>query len=399
MHKLSFRHLRAVLGAVKVVEFTNFRQERRFSHFINKDLIIKESSSVELLKAHAFIWNRMFSFINSMSLRCAIQLGIPDAIHNHGKPMNLPQLLAALPIHQTKAPFVRRLMRILVHSGFFTVEKVSEIDVLEEGYILTNASRLLLKDHPLSVAPFVLGILDPIVAKPYHHMSSWFQNDSPTAFHTAYGMNIWDYTCHEPKLAHLFNQCMESDSRLVSSVLMKECKQVFDGIEKFVDVGGGTGTVAKAIADTFPHLECIVLDLPHVVADLEGTKNMTFLGGDMFDALPSADAILLKWILHDWNDEESLKILLRCKEAITSKGNHKKGKVIIIDMVMRNKNESDDDDQSVETQLFFDMHMMVLLTGKQRNEEEWAKLFCDAGFSSYKITPILGLRSLIELYP
>ena len=101
-----------------------------------------------------------------------------------------------------------------------------------------------------------------------------------------------------------------------------------------------------------------------------------------------------QWILHDWNDEECVKILKNCKEAITSSG--KKGKVIIIDMMMENERG---DEEAIETQLFFDMMMMVLLTGKERNEKQLAKLFANAGFSNYKITPILGLRSLIEVYP
>lgn len=97
--------------------------------------------------------------------------------------------------------------------------------------------------------------------------------------------------------------------------------------------------------------------------------------------------------MHDWSDEESVKILKRCKEAIPSKG----GKVIIIDMTVGNKEKGDD--KSIETQLFFDMLMMTLATGRERTEKEWAKLFADAAFGHYKITPVLGLRSLIEVYP
>lgn len=89
-----------------------------------------------------------------------------------------------------------------------------------------------------------------------------------------------------------------------------------------------------------------------------------------------------------------MKILRQCKAAVTKNG--RKGKVIIIDMVIENQNE---DEKSIETQLFFDMLMMVLVTGRKRNEKEWAKLFLNAGFRDYKITPILGLRSLIEVYP
>ncbi|KAG4966426.1 hypothetical protein JHK85_041401 [Glycine max] len=102
----------------------------------------------------------------------------------------------------------------------------------------------------------------------------------------------------------------------------------------------------------------------------------------------------LQWILHDWNDKECVDILKKCKEAITRKG--KEGKVIIIDMVVEDEKR---DDESVETQLFFDMQMMVLVTGKERSKKEWTKLISSAGYNNYKITPVFGLRSLIEIYP
>ena len=66
---------------------------------------------------------------------------------------------------------------------------------------------------------------------------------------------------------------------------------------------------------------------------------------------------------------------------------------------MDNDKIGDNNDKSVENQLLFDMLMMVLLTGKERSENEWAKLMCSAGFSDYKIYSILGSRSLIEIYP
>jgi len=103
-----------------------------------------------------------------------------------------------------------------------------------------------------------------------------------------------------------------------------------------------------------------------------------------------------QWILHAWSDEDCVKILKRCKQAIMSEGQQKAGKVIIIDMVRENLNG---DGGSIETQLFFDLQMMVAATGMERNEKEWAKLFFDAGFLNYKIHPVLGTRALIELYP
>ncbi|KAL2483375.1 O-methyltransferase family protein [Forsythia ovata] len=347
--------------------------------------------STELLQAQAHVWNHMFNFITSMSLKCATQLGIPDSIHRHGKPMTLPELVDALPINKARSHGVYRLMRILTHSGFFILEKISGDEEME-GYWLTPSSRLLLKDKPFGVAPLVLAVLDPVFTKPWHHLSEWFQNENHTPFDTAHGRKFWEYSGQEPRLNHFFNEAMASDAQLVTSVLIRECKQVFEGLNSIVDVGGGTGIVSLGISDAFPNLKCTVLDLPHVVAGLEGTTNSIYVGGDMFEYIPPADAILLKSILHDWSDDESVKILKKCKEAISSTD---KGKVIIIEIMLDN---GKGDHEAIETQLFFDMEMMVLVTGRERNEKEWAKLFYDAGFTHYKITPILGLRSVIEVY-
>ncbi|KAK9051279.1 hypothetical protein SSX86_027906 [Deinandra increscens subsp. villosa] len=350
--------------------------------------------SKELLTSQAHIWNHIFSFINSMSLKCAVQLQIPDIIHHHGSPMLLSELVEALGLQHERTHFVYRLMRILVHSGFFLKQSGGNDEEGGEGYLLAPASRLLLKDEPLSVRPFLLAMLDPMLLDPWQHMSQWFQNDDITPFHTTHGKMLWDLAGQQPKLNQFFNEAMASDARLVTSVILKHCRGVFEGLDSIVDVGGGTGTVTEAVAEAFPHIRCICFDLPHVVNGLIGSKNLSYVGGDMFQAIPNTDAVMLKWILHDWSDEECIKILKRCREAISSKKSG--GKLIIIDMVVKIHEE---ENELLETQLFFDMLMMTLVTGRERSEKDWAKLFVDAGFSDYKITPILRLRSLIEVYP
>ncbi|KAL5102268.1 hypothetical protein RYX36_006595 [Vicia faba] len=224
----------------------------------------------------------------------------------------------------------------------------------------------------MSVTPFVQAMLDPVLTNPFHQLSTWFKNEDPTTFETTHGRVLWDYTARDPKFNNLFNESMASDARFVTNLLLEKGREVFDKLESLVDVGGGTGTMAKALANSFPELECIVFDLPHVVDGLQGSDNLNYVGGNMFQEIPPADAILLK-----------------------KKG--KEGKVIIIDMVL--DNEKKNINESVETQLLFDMFMMVLLTGKERNKREWIKLITSAGFSDFKITPILGLRSVIEIYP
>lgn len=346
-----------------------------------------------LLKAQSHLWNHIFNFINSLSLKCVVDLGIPDIIHNHGKSMPLSKLISSLPIHPSKKPCIYRLMRIMTHSGFFSQQNITENE-LEIEYMLTDVSLLLLKNSPMSVAPHVHGILSPDMIDPWHQFSAWLKNDDITAFETTHGMSFWDYLARDSKFNNSFNESMAKDTRLVSDLLVEKCKGVFHEVESLVDVGGGTGTMAKTLAKSFPQMECIVFDLPHVVDGLQGSENLNYVGGDMFKEIPPTDAILLKSILHDWNDEECVKILKNCKDAISKKG---KGKVVIIDTVLDKENGNIN--ESVETQLFYDMLMMVVFAGKERNEKEWIKLISLAGFSDYKITPILGSRSMIEIYP
>ncbi|MCE3214920.1 hypothetical protein HAX54_000266 [Datura stramonium] len=259
----------------------------------------------EVLAAQAHIWNHAFSFINSMSLKCAIQLGIPDIIHSHGRAMTLSDLVNALPIKNNKAKrhdCIYRLMRILIHAGFFIQTKINE-EQEEEGYLLTPVSRLLLKDEPnLSMIPLLQLIFDPIMMDPLHCLSQWIQNagdDQPNAFATTHDKQLYEYARDDARFNCLFNEAMASDARSITSVLIEHCKGVFEGLNSLVDVGGGTGTVAKAISNEFPELKCSVFYLPHVVEGLEGSKNLSYIEGDMFKSIPSADAILLKWILID----------------------------------------------------------------------------------------------------
>ena len=103
---------------------------------------------------------------------------------------------------------------------------------------------------------------------------------------------------------------MASDSKLTSKIILDECSEVFEGLKSLVDVGGGTGTLARAIANAFPNLKCTVFDLQRVVANLQGTENLDFVGGHMFsDPIPPADAILLKVIYTHTNMHILLTII------------------------------------------------------------------------------------------
>ncbi|XP_078166098.1 trans-resveratrol di-O-methyltransferase-like [Carex rostrata] len=176
---------------------------------------------------------------------------------------------------------------------------------------------------------------------------------------------------------------------------VKSCPHIFDGLNSLVDVGGGTGTAVKIIAEAFPLLRCTVLDLPHVIAKALEDDSFNVMAGDMFEKLPQADAILLKNILHDWCYEDCTRILKRCKEAIEPR---KEGsKVIIVDIITDFENNNQ---KASETGFLFDILMMCCHGSKERNKQEWHDLILGAGYSGYKIYPTqLGADCVMELYP
>ncbi|KAM3270823.1 hypothetical protein P3S67_029025 [Capsicum chacoense] len=129
------------------------------------------------------------------------------------------------------------------------------------------------------------------------------------------------------------------------------------------------------------------------------TENLSFVGGNMF---PHADAILLKLVMHNWSNEDCLKILKRYREASTYNDEERKEKILIIDMVL---NRDEDEANMTEVKLLFDVLMTVILDrgggrgGGQRTEKKWESLFLESGFIGYKIILFLCLRSLIQVFP
>ncbi|CAN6443512.1 unnamed protein product [Victoria cruziana] len=345
------------------------------------------------IMAQANVGSLACSYMKSYSLKAAIELGIADIIHSHGQPLSASRLAAEIPISSSiDASCLDRLMCLLVHAGVFAEERKPTGG--EASYGLTPVSEQLVRDNPRGMLPLAMLSLHPLSVSGWENLAAWFREGRegcPTAFEAKHGEPFWIKASTDAAINKLFNEAMSSTSKMFTGDMVGRCSEVFHGVSSLVDVGGGNGTMAGLIADAFPHIKCMVLDLPHVVASSPPPPNVVAIGGDMFESVPPADAVLLKAIMHDWNDKECVKILMRCKEAIPEPG----GKVIVVDVVRKKCA-----DQVInEVQLMLDLHMMVMHNGKERNEEEWKKLFADAGFSSYKIVTSMGAHSLIEVLP
>ncbi|GJM93101.1 hypothetical protein PR202_ga09627 [Eleusine coracana subsp. coracana] len=146
-----------------------------------------ELTGAELMQAQAELWNHVFAYTRSTSLRCGVELGVPDAVHRLGGAATAPSLVAELGLPPSRAPY----LRLLAHAGFFVFEDAGG------SYRLTPLSRFLVSDahggHGL--APFALAMLHPVVVSPSASLAPWFRGaktDAATAFEAAHGgRDLW----------------------------------------------------------------------------------------------------------------------------------------------------------------------------------------------------------------
>ncbi|KAM0941840.1 putative O-methyltransferase domain, plant methyltransferase dimerization [Dioscorea sansibarensis] len=223
-----------------------------------------------------------------MCLKCLLELGITDALKKQGKPIEQSELASALSISPSKFELYGRFMTTLVHLELFAKK---QDDSGATKYKLTPAFHLLVKYEAMNVTPLIFMNLHPAMCDSSRVLAPWFKSPEETPFEFYFGK--------------MFNEGMASDSKLVWDVVMTTCKDVFKGLKSVVDVGGETGTMARAIRHAFLEIKCTVLDLPHVIDTLEDQQpGVEYTGGDMFASVPHANAVLLK-------DDNSAALLIR----------------------------------------------------------------------------------------
>src|SRR3984957_6865609 len=203
------------------------------------------------------------------------------------------------------------------------------------------------------------------------------------------GANIWDYYAQKPGEGETFTRAMDG----FTSGLAQEVARVVDTSTAIVavDIGGASGTLVHALLMANSQLHGIVLDLPDVVPSATAAASALGLAersramaGDFFTAVPEADIYLLKNVLHDWNDEEAVRILKRCRQAMRPGG-----RVVVIEMLLGEMGEPG-------IASLMDLNMMVLLTGRERTLAEFSTLLKNAGFRFSKSAPIRPPIAVIE---
>jgi hypothetical protein len=203
------------------------------------------------------------------------------------------------------------------------------------------------------------------------------------------GANIWGYYAQKPEEGATFTHAMHG----FTSGIAEEVARVVDTstAKVAVDIGGASGTLVHSLLVANSQLHGIVLDLPDVVpsataaaAALGLAERSRALAGDFFTDVPEADIYLLKNVLHDWNDEEAVRILKRCRQAM-----RRGGRVVVIEMLIGEMGEPG-------IAPLMDLNMMALLTGRERTLAEFSGLLKEAGLRFSKSTPIRPPIAVIE---
>jgi hypothetical protein len=210
-------------------------------------------------------------------------------------------------------------------------------------------------------------------------------------FEHAYGETFFDYLSRRPDAAAMFDRAMASASSAVNGAVVEAYD--FSRFATLIDVAGGVGSTLCAILEANPTLRGIVFDLPHVadrarayIATRTLSARCTFEAGSFFEALPAgADLYFMKHILHDWGDEECLRILRNCRAAMRPGA-----RLLVCERIVPPGNEP-------APAKLIDLHMLATNHGgKERTEREYRDLLAATGFACERIIATRSAWSLVE---
>jgi hypothetical protein len=243
----------------------------------------------------------------------------------------------------------------------------------------------LRSDDPRTLRPFVLSQMGSWL--PWDQLAAGVRQGG-TRSTQALGTNIFDYLAEHPDEAEMFSAGMAG----MTGVWGPEIANVIDtaGVECAVDVGGAKGSLLQLLQRKNPSLRGIVFDRPNVIGHAEAeiarvgfAERTSTVGGSFFESVPTGDLLLLKFILHDWSDDECVAILQKCRDAVAPGG-----RIAVIDMIV---------DKTNPHAALTDMVMLMACTGKERTIEEFDKLFAAAGLKRTALHETKTPQSVIEL--
>jgi hypothetical protein len=315
----------------------------------------------------------------AQAVGAAARLGLADELADGDRTAD--QLAAA---SGSNPDALYRLMRALSSIGVFRMNGTQ--------FGLTALGQTLRRGVPGSMRNIAMAETDTA------HWLTWGRfTDSVRTGHMmsreALGMDPWDYYGQHPDLSAQFSRAMQDISAMAIEPVL--AGYTFAEHAHVVDVGGAHGTLLGAILQHYPKTRGTLVDLPHVIesarpvyasSPLQG--RVTLEPGDFFKAVPeSGDVYLLKHILHDWDDEHSVKILRTIRHAMKPSS-----ALLIVELSLPA-------DASPAAAHFMDLNMLVMVSGRERTVDEYRTLLHGAGFELARAIPTQSPMVLLEAKP
>jgi hypothetical protein len=314
----------------------------------------------------------------SRLIHVAATLRLADLLKDGSKTAD--QLAAAVGV---QAPALYRVLRALASIGVFA----------ETGggrFKITPLAATLQTGVPASLHGWAVMANEP------YHWAAWEQllhgmKTGEIPFLKAHGVHPFEYLEKHPEDLKVFGESMTSLSRTENPAIAAAYK--FSGLGTLVDVGGGHGSLLATILKANPKLKGVLFDQASVIAGAKKDQYITAKGvaercrvesGDFFKAVPKGgDAYIMKYVLHDWNDGQCVKILANCRSSM-----NEKGRVLVLDNVIPTGN-------APGWGKLLDIQMLIV-GGRERTKKEFAEIFAEAGLKLTRVIPTKCPLSIVE---
>ncbi|XP_010520935.1 PREDICTED: caffeic acid 3-O-methyltransferase-like [Tarenaya hassleriana] len=327
-------------------------------------------------ETHLFAMQLVSASVLPMVLNSAIELDLLEIMAKNvgfSGQMSPSDIASHLPTKNPDAPAVLdRILRLLAAYSVLTCS----VRGVERLYGLGPVCKYLIKNEDgVSIAALCLMNHDKVMMESWYNLKDAVL-EGGVPFDMAHGKTLFEYPKTDPRFNKVFNAGMFNTSTITMKKIL-ETYNGFEGLSSLVDVGGGVRAILNMIVSKYPNVKGTNFDLPHVVEVAPSYPGIKNVGGDMFETVPKGDAIFMKWICHDWNDEQCLKLLKNCYKALPDNG-----KVIVAEWILPLVRDSS---LSTKLAIHTDVVMLALNPGKERTKDEFEALARGAGFQGFKV--------------
>jgi len=303
---------------------------------------------------------RMADIATPYAIRVAATLRLPQLIAEGST--RIDELAARA---QANPDALGRLLRLLVLREVFTESEPGTFGLTEIG-------RLLVDEDPLHLrAGFDLdGFGQADLA--FSGLLKSVRTGEP-AYQDVYGKPFWEDLATDQELSASFDALMERHRAITNPVVLDGYE--WETVDHLVDVGGGRGSLLTMLLSAHSGMRGTLVELPATaafakrrIAEAGLSQRCSVVAGSFFDELPAgASVYLLSFVLHDWSDQDAVRILGRCADAISTDG-----RILLIERTNIDATRSEDF-------VGMDLRMLVYFGGRERTVGEFGELVAKAG--------------------